>query len=556
MFHYRTFNFHSNSLSVKKTLMFSTMALLEEQVKNLQDYADAFNALHVECIEQVSTGFEPQDSTYPELEKKALFDDLLRGMSRNTYKPCVIGLWDAEKMYNNGLMPRGFYVNIDSLNDIEHFIELEEEVFDEEEGDSQEDKNCKSWQKIRHRNKLINRNEKEVHAPTDHCIYDPELNLESSLFESPNHQEAWEAYSFDLNEMTGNWPKGMLPEDKTDIGLQWFIKNYKPPQSTDDSFKGKRKDEEALSEGRDSEKWKTWCTRGRQKNDFPENDDKSNYPDIDLKSFSPYSENTFYEQGAAGKWFDKLEATVCKEYYQKLLPKYQAEEFRAQLRVLSCVYPEYFCPDQFFRWGAFLRAVRKVKKVFDELKFIEGFMRDEDYKIKLENKFYSNLKEAHDIFNEFSEYKERIFQYQQSTMSNGRPQESFSPLIPIEDELVQKGFKERSLEGIFYIPRSTLEYIRSVLTSDMELVTDEIANKLGIPYGKERPDILHHFLQLRLAHYCMIMFNVARTDVWTIKFYIEFLEKRISDLTSEWEDDIAETKRDQIPAPFENVKGT
>ena len=80
----------------------------------------------------------------------------------------------------------------------------------------------------------------------------------------------------------------------------------------------------------------------------------------------------------------------------------------------------------------------------------------------------------------------------------------------------------------------------------------DICEELGIPlsdkrgdelfeveHWKEIPRIFDHFRHKRMLIYDLIIFNLACTDLHTVQAYINIAEKRISDLTSEWENDIA-----------------
>lgn len=515
MLNFKTLNFYSEPSLIKRNLTFSTMTSLKEQVQELKLHQTRLTAMIQYCGNQVAWGFESQNAIYPPFDKDIIFDNIRRGMSgsdhdRSTYHLHTISLWNAEEMYHEGLMPRSFNIPIDSLREIPFF----------------------PWSAC---------NEKERHVPKDSCIYQfrPE-----DLFESTYEQEAWRAYSFD-HEETGHWKIKHDDDQSADIGLQWFMLNYKPPESVT----GKRRDEKALSQGRDSEAWKTWCRGKKRGQKLP----KKKPDEPNLEASNPYEKSTFYEQGAAGKWFAKLEAIACKKCYEQLIPQLNEVRFAAMIRAATLVYPAYLSHGQYQRCDLFIKKVNDIEETLRELE--EASDADTSKSSKLEKYLKDNIKDAQDLLHAYSQCKDEIFEKLQTPISDKKLHESVPWVITKTISEIKEGLKKDSVDNIFYISDVADVQMCRQLNHDITCLMHnfpDICEELGIPlsdkrgdelfeveHWKEIPRIFDHFRHKRMLIYDLIIFNLACTDLHTVQAYINIAEKRISDLTSEWENDIA-----------------
>ena len=524
MLNFKTLNLYSKPSLIKRNLTFSTMTSLKEQVQELKLHQTRLTAMIQYCGNQVAWGFDPQDGTYPPFDKEIIFDNIRRGMSgadhdRSTYHLHTISLWNAEKMYHEGLMPRIFNITVDSLREIPFF----------------------PWSAY---------NEKEVHVPEDSCIYQFEPE---DLFESAFEQEAWTAYRFD-HEETGHWKIRHNNDQLADIGLQWFILNYKPPEP----FTGERRDEKALSQGRDSEAWKTWC-RGKQRRELPKDPKDPKEPkEPKLEASNPYERSTFYEQGAAGRWFAKLEAIACKKCYERLIPQLNEIRFAAMIRAATLVYPAHFSHGQYQRCDLFIKRVDDIENILRELK--ETSDVDTSKSSKLEKSLQDHIKEAQDLLHAYSQCKDEIFEKLKTPISD-KKLKAFVPWVAMKTmSEIKEGLKKDSVDNIFYISEVADIQMCRQLNHDISCLMHnfpDICEKLGIPlsdkrgdelfeveHWKEIPRIFDHFRHKRMLIYDLIIFNLACTDLHTVQAYIDIAEKRISDLTSEWENDIAGKESD------------
>ena len=530
MLNFKTLNFYPKLSLTKRDLTFSTtcrssyrlaVMSLNKQVQELKLHQTRLMALIQYCTNQVAWGFESQNAIYPPFDKDIIFDDIRRGMSgpdhdRSTYHLHTISLWNAEEIYHEGLMPRSFNINMDSLSEIPFF----------------------PWPEY---------NEKEAHVPKDLCIYQfkPE-----DLFESTYEQEAWTAYRSD-HEETGYWKIKLDNDQPADIGLRWFILNYKPPES----ITGKRRDEKALAQGRDSETWETWCRgkwRGRK---LPKK--KPNEPN--LEASNPYEKSTFYEQGAAGKWFFKLEAIACKKYYERLIPQLSEVRFAAMIRAATLVYPEYFSSGQYEKYNLFIEKVNHIEETLRELE--ETTSAGPAKSSKLEKYLQNRMKDAKDLLHAYSQHEDKIFEQLQTPISDKKLHESVPWVKTRKISEIKKGLKENCIDNIFYISDVADAQMCRQLNYDISYLMHNfpgICERLGIPlsdkrgedlfkveHWKEIPRVFDHFRHKRMLIYDLIIFNLASTDLHTVRAYIDIAEERISDLTSEWEDKIAGEESDE-----------
>ena len=321
--------------------------------------------------------------------------------------------------------------------------------------------------------------------------------------------------------------------------------NYKPPESVT----GKRRDEKALSQGRDSEAWKTWCRGKKRGQKLP----KKKPDEPNLEASNPYEKSTFYEQGAAGKWFAKLEAIACKKCYEQLIPQLNEVRFAAMIRAATLVYPAYLSHGQYQRCDLFIKKVNDIEETLRELE--EASDADTSKSSKLEKYLKDNIKDAQDLLHAYSQCKDEIFEKLQTPISDKKLHESVPWVITKTISEIKEGLKKDSVDNIFYISDVADVQMCRQLNHDITCLMHnfpDICEELGIPlsdkrgdelfeveHWKEIPRIFDHFRHKRMLIYDLIIFNLACTDLHTVQAYINIAEKRISDLTSEWENDIA-----------------